>query len=247
MLRLAIVLVFLYQVCSGQENDYPDFSKIKTRFDFCFSTDMAVYDAPRSVSFQRVFNRFVSPEYDWRIGLDIQLVENISLGPMIGLNYSVRRNAESEGFVLTTHGYEKVSYFIQSKSLGFNSGVQAKWHCFERGKSSLILALSTYYSHLVRQETGPSADIRGYPSMDGRVKNLLQGRLALRYAYSLDRGMNIEPLIGLSFNAPLVQIAPRDAKVFPLSPSIGLAFTFGRERPEKTATPNQDSSKPSEP
>ncbi|MCF8459923.1 MAG: hypothetical protein K9G46_04305 [Flavobacteriales bacterium] len=243
MLRVLFLLIFLCQNCFGQGKDYPNFSKIKARFDVCFSTEITVYDALRSVQFKYVYNQFAAPEYDGRIGLDIQIVKNVSLGPMIGLNYSARRNGESEGNVMTTHGDERVSYFIRSKSLGFNTGLQAKWLCLKEGKNNLILSLSTYYSHLVNQENWVSRDVRGYPTIDGRVKSVLQGQLALRYAYALGRGINIEPLIGLSFNAPLVQIAPQGVKVFPLSPSIGLAFTFGKS----PATPNPDSSKPSEP
>jgi hypothetical protein len=243
MLRVLFLLMFLYQTCFGQGNDYPNFSKIKARFDVCFSTEISVYDAPRSVQFKYVYDQFAAPEYDGRIGLDIQIVKNVSLGPMIGLNYSVRRNGESEGIVMTTSGYERVSYFISSESLGFNSGIQAKWLCLKKGRNNLILSLSTYYSHLVNQQTGVSRDVRGYPTINGRVKSVLQGQLALRYAYVLGHGINIEPLIGLSFNAPLVQIAPQGVKVFPLSPSIGLAFSFGKS----PTTPNPDSSKPSEP
>lgn len=235
----------LVKVCLGQGKDYPDFSKVDPRLDFRFGTDLIVYDAVQFAQGSRTFHRFVAPEFDFRIGLDLTPIGRFSIGPLIGINYSDKRNFDAEGIVMTTSGNESVSYYLRSKSLGFNSGIQIKAICFRKMNHRLIVSLATYYSHLVRQETWNSLSVEGDPSFYGRVKSVLQGGLALRYSYDLGHGIRIEPLLTLSYNAALIRPYTHTALNFPISPSLGLAFTFGKRG--ESSTPNLDSSKPSEP
>lgn len=217
----------------SQSKDYLDVSKVMTQIELSFSTNLSFYHS-NNLHRPSEYKLFVSPEYLFQTSFDFKVAPSIFIDPVIGLSYSVRRTPFDEGVRTTTAGIEHVSYYLKAQTLNLNIGAQGEWYFLKRQKDSWSVKLLTMYSRTVFEEQGASINVDSYPTFTGRLKELLIGNLSMGYTFVLPGLLDIQLLAGCAYQIGFRGILDSEhiAKVFPVSPLIGVSFVFDTEPKE---------------
>ncbi|MCB9186795.1 MAG: hypothetical protein H6601_08620 [Flavobacteriales bacterium] len=209
-----------------------------TQIELSFSTNLSFYHS-NTLHRPSEYKLFVSPEYMFLTSFDFKVAPSAFIDPIVGLSYSVRRTPFDEGVRTTTSGIEHVSYYLKAQTLNLNIGAQGEWYFLKRQKYSWSVKLLTMYSRTVYEEQGPTITVDGYPQFSGRLKEMLVGNLSMGYRFVLPGVLDIQLLAGCAYQIGFRRIldAEHIAKVFPVSPLIGVSFVINTESKERISEP----------
>lgn len=234
LIFLLLIILCVPLLSFSQGKDYLDVSKVMTRIELSFSTDLSFYQS-NTLRNPSMYEWFVSPEYAFQVSFNFEVNETVFLSPVIGLSYAVRRTPSDEGVRTTTSGIEHVSFYLKSATFNLNAGVQGEWWFLKREKGSWSLKLLTVYSRTVYENHGASINVDGYPTFISRPKDLLAGNLSIGYTFLLDGVLDIQLFGGCSYRIGFRKISGPEhiAKVFPVSPIVGVSFIFDTSSKEQ--------------
>lgn len=218
----------------SQDKDYLDVSKVMTRIELSFSTDLSFYHS-NTLNSPFQYKLFASPEYTFQGSFNFEVSQTVFLSPIIGLSYSVRRTPFDDGVHTTTSGIEHVSYYLKSCILGFNAGIGGEWQFRKKEKRIWSLISAVLYSRTVYSDSWSSVSVDGYPDFTGRPKDMLMGNLSIGHTFIMNRAFSIKPVAGISYRFGFSRISGPEhiAKIFPVSPMVGVSFIFDTSSKEQ--------------